>query len=185
MDFSLAVRFGPPVTWLAADAYPGEAPRPLQFTHEKHTMTPPPAEEFLRPAQSSRSAADSEPAKRSGDIRATADSATLAALLEASGDDRSERNETPPWAAKLGDADRRRLLAVARAAGPLKLDAADVRALIRAVLPDTLVAMAADEASRERLVGQIAASLLEDPNSRERLQALVAALNSVKQRALE
>jgi hypothetical protein len=45
--------------------------------------------------------------------------------------------------------------------------------------------MAADEASRQRLVGQIATSLLEDPNSRERLQALVAALNSVKQRALE
>ena len=168
-----------------ADAYPAKPRDLLGFTHEKHTMTPPPAKEPSRPAQSSRSAAGAEPAKRPRDIRATADSATLAALLEASGDDRSERNETPPWAAKLGDADRRRLLAVARAAGPLKLDAADVRALIRAVLPDTLVAMAADEASRERLVGQIATSLLEDPNSRERLQALVAALNSVKQQALE
>lgn len=131
-----------------------------------HRQTPPRADGAAEP--------------KSQDIRSTADSATLAALLEVATQERQENTAAAPWAIKLNDADRRRLIAVARATGPLKLDAADVSALVRAVLPEALAAMAADDISRDRLIQRIAGSLLEDPQSRERLQALIGALNTVK-----
>jgi hypothetical protein len=126
------------------------------------------------------STADGASEPKSQDIRSTADSATLAALLEVAAEDRASAAAAAPWAMTLSDADRRRLIAVARATGPLKLDAADVSALVQAVLPGALAAMAADDLSRNRLVQRIAGSLLEDPQSRERLQALIGALNAVK-----
>jgi hypothetical protein len=88
-----------------------------------------------------------------------------------------------PLSLSLTAEDRVRLVAVARRpdrSGPLDLDlAAD---LVEAVLPEALAAMAAGPVGRRRLVERIARSLLDDPESRRRLESLLAAVRAAVQR---
>lgn len=82
-----------------------------------------------------------------------------------------------PWHAVLSEQDQRRLLEVVRSRrGRPSLDLALASDLVSAVLPGPLAALADGPDSRRRLVERIAQSLLDDPRSTERLQALLAAL---------
>lgn len=82
-----------------------------------------------------------------------------------------------PWEAVLTPEDRDRLAAaVRRRRGGL--DVALAADMVAAVLPEAIASLVVGEASRRRLAERIAATLIEDPRSRVRLEALLAALRA-------
>lgn len=101
----------------------------------------------------------------------------LPAMLAETSGALAANDEGGPWHAVLSEQDQRRLLEVVRSRrGRPSLDLALASDLVAAVLPGPLAALADGPDSRRRLVERIAQSLLDDPRSTERLQALLAAL---------
>lgn len=84
-----------------------------------------------------------------------------------------------PWHAELSEDDRQRLIEVVRARGSRpNLDLPLAADLVAAVLPRALVTIAEGVDAQRRLVGVIARSLLDDPQSARRLEALIAAIQA-------
>lgn len=100
----------------------------------------------------------------------------LPRLLAETVDSLGGRDDAAPWAAVLTKEDRQRLAAAVARRGAAALDESLVADMVEAVLPEALAAMVEGPASRRRLAEQIARSLLDDPRSAARLQALVSAL---------
>lgn len=82
-----------------------------------------------------------------------------------------------PWETALTTEDRDRLTAAVRRRGGV-LDVALAADMVAAVLPEAIASLVVGEASRRRLAERIAATLIEDPRSRVRLEALIAALRA-------
>jgi hypothetical protein len=82
-----------------------------------------------------------------------------------------------PWEAVLTPEDRDRLAAAIRRRGG-NLDVPLAADMVAAVLPEAIASLVVGEASRRRLAERIAATLIEDPRSRGRLEALLAAVRA-------
>lgn len=84
-----------------------------------------------------------------------------------------------PWYAELSAEDRGRLVHVVQSRGDrLPLDLTLASELVAAVLPRALAAIADGPEAQRRLIELIARSLLDDPQSAHRLEALVAAIRA-------
>lgn len=114
-----------------------------------------------------------------GEGGAGGDAAALPRILSETVTSLAAGDAGAPWHVVLSADDRRRLIDVVRARGSRPvLDLALTSDLVAAVLPQALVAIAEGREAQRRLVDLIARSLLDDPQSARRLEALVVAIQS-------
>jgi hypothetical protein len=107
------------------------------------------------------------------------DAAALPRVLSETVNALSTEDVGAPWHAVLSADDRQRLIDVVRARGShVRLDLALAIDLVGAVIPQALVAIAEGPESQRRLMEVIARSLLEDPQSARRLEALIVAIHA-------
>jgi len=113
------------------------------------------------------------------DASETGEGSALPRILSETVIDLASGDAGAPWHAVLSADDRRRLIDVVRARGPrTHLDLALASELVAAVLPRALVAIAEGREAQRRLVEVIARSLLDDPQSARRIEALVVAIQA-------